>query len=315
MFMVVFNKAKRAFTLIELLVVIAIIAILIGLLLPAVQKVREAAARMQCSNNIKQLSLAIHNYAASNESKLPAANLRNTSTSGVQPSPVASLSLHSILLPYIEQEALYKGGESGIAAPSGGDGHQFWENLAPGAPGNVTRTAVVKSYTCPSDPSVQSGYAADLGSSWAATSYAGNFQLFGAARVGWSWTAPYTIANIPDGTSNTIAFAERFSRCAGVNESGGNLWAWPGGDWGPNNWGTTFANSPWGGSTWNQVPQVQPIPFRSVCDTRRPSTGHSSGCVVGLADGSVRSISAAVSQVTWQRAITPDDGEVLGNDW
>src|SRR2546422_4944595 len=97
---------RQAFTLIELLVVIAIIGILIGLLLPAVQKVREAGARLQCQNNLKQIGLAMHGYMDANKGLPPNGLYTYSGSAVVQTSPWSALSR---ILPYIEQENLYRG--------------------------------------------------------------------------------------------------------------------------------------------------------------------------------------------------------------
>lgn len=141
------NGRRFAFTLIELLVVIAIIAILIGLLLPAVQKVREAAARMTCSNNLKQIALASHNYESA-YSKLPYSKNRFTLT-GVLPQ----------LLPYIEQQNLYQQFDISVfnlvpstvtVSPTGG---YDWLNSYWPTSFAASRNRV-KTFECPSDPSL-----------------------------------------------------------------------------------------------------------------------------------------------------------------
>jgi prepilin-type N-terminal cleavage/methylation domain-containing protein len=287
------RSPRRGFTLIELLVVIAIIAILIGLLLPAVQKVREAAARMSCSNNLKQLGLGVANYAGTYGDRLPA---YQSATNSSPPTP--NTSLHFQLLPYIEQNAIYT---AGMVAPNSFD-----------QPCGVStvRQQKIKTFLCPSDSSVDgSGFASNRDQNWTSTTYAANFQLFGRTPNGNGYSSGFLIGNIPDGSSNTIGFAEKRGGCAQPNSDGAPLWSLA--SFYGHQYGAAFANSNYG--NWTAVPLAGAT--AATCDNSRVSSFHTGTVLVALMDGSVRGVTSSISQPTWQLAFTPDDGLVLGSDW
>jgi prepilin-type N-terminal cleavage/methylation domain-containing protein len=305
-----FSRRKaRGFTLIELLVVIAIIAILIALLVPAVQKVREAAARTQCINNQKQLGLAIHNAHDTHKRFPPLLGMFPKRTPTLQ-WPYANPMFH--LLPYIEQDNLWK-------SSLGTDGNY---NPAAGIPSQTPPAPLlnppiyqvrVQLYLCPSDPSITSdGNASNLPGNWKASSYGANAQVFGVVDGAWmltDWNGAARISgSFQDGTSNTIVFAEKYGRCG----SQGSLWD----RWEMDQWGPWFAVS-FGATAIgpNSVFQVQPQPYLSNCDPNRAATPHSGAMVVTLGDASVRTVSAGILPTTWWAAVTPSQGDQPGSDW
>jgi len=341
----------RAFTLIELLVVIAIIAILIGLLLPAVQKVREAAARMESQNNLKQMCVGLHMCQDTYKALPPSVGFYPaTSGSPFQQRPSQMGTVWHHILPFIEQNNAHKLSYD----------WSWYDQGAGGAAGTV-----VPIYLAPADVTLLPG--GTTRGEWGTrglVSYGANAYVLGSrdyngpslaksnVDASQPWTWGYATTSLPkissqDGTSNTLAFGERFAVCApfafnGSNwvaqgTSSGNLyyrvWGEDGqffrGDGsGPTNSGF-WQNQPVGPTNanyspvvynWLRKPQfgVSNNPGNNA--SRVPDCSLfqalSSGSIqVGLFDGHVRSVSASITEATWQNAMREDDGLVLGGDW
>jgi prepilin-type N-terminal cleavage/methylation domain-containing protein len=261
------RPSRRGFTLFEVLVVLVLLILALGLLLPLVQKVREAADRVKCQNNLKQLVLACHNCDA---------------TYGKVPPSVGSFvaassdgTLQFYLLPYLEQDKLYKDG-----ADADG-GFSVWNK--------DVYSKNVPVFLCPADAS---GGDAHLYNGWlATTSYASNFMVFGLAGAKFS--------SITDGLSNTIFFAERYQIC---NETP-CAWAYSG----ESEWAPIFA--------YSNVAKFQSQPAQAQCNPALAQAIHPGGLQVGMGDGSVHTVDTSLSPQTWWRACCPNDGLVLGEDW
>lgn len=272
---------RTAASLVEILVVIAILAILIGLLLPAVQKVREAAVRMESTNNVKQLGLAIHHYESAH-GRLPI-NL-NAGQGGVV----------GQVMPYLERSEL---------------------------------DLFVKGLVSPADPSLADVPAEELQARL--SSYPTNYQVFHKHN------SPRTLADIEDGLSNTLFVAEGQAQCDTT------IRVWSGGDGPlvPFYTEAIFGGIAFGPNQPREFPnhtgeyppftfQVRPVVVRrwhmnlnplpvipNGCNNHLAQTPHSSGMIVGLGDGSVRTLAPSISSPTYWGSITPNGGEVAGDDW
>jgi prepilin-type N-terminal cleavage/methylation domain-containing protein len=290
------RQARRAFTLIELLVVIAIIAILIGLLLPAVQKVREAAARLQCQNNLKQIGLAMHNYYDSHKA-FPVGYYDPTPWPQLDNGP--GWGWGAFLLPYLEQDNLYR---------------KINFNLDVGDPGNAAiRTTFLPIYFCPSDNQLLTFTVTDGGSNSWQVAQGSYVACNGNDGVDDFTTPPHTgpfvravkgyrIGDIPDGLSNTMFVGDRTSLLS--------YSTWVGGPTGALN---PFLQAPgnFGAEVTLLMCHAGPTGPNTpgVFDADSTSSPHLTGVQYVFGDGSVHYLSNSIDISVWMALATRAGGE------
>ena len=335
---------KRGFTLVELLVVIAIIGILIGMLLPAVQQVREAARRTQCANNSRQLALAMLNYESSRQHFPPSINAESSRgtcgscTHHPRPSDSTDASQQGwgfFILPFLEQNALHQQFQTAT-----GNGENDWW-LVTDATGELVASNVIPAFLCPSDASPDGDFnlslthnAATDGQVYAKANFvactgAGSHTDNRRTSDSVSWgilgtNARTTFGQINDGSSNTILIGERASRTDA--ESGATDAELPNG---------APYGAIWAGRMLNSNRNERGYFSNDTCTARlttgtdsrswgvngtRASDGlissfHPGGGHASFGDGSTHFLGDGTSLVTLQRLAAMSDGEVVQLDF
>lgn len=296
------QRRLRGFTLIELLVVIAIIAILMALLLPAVQQAREAARRMQCKNNLKQLGLALHNYHDT-VNRLPPLTFIPS-----------GWSWSTMLLPYVDQAPLYNSIAelSGQALP-GRTPAKGWSAYINSIPAPNPLSTQLSSFRCPSDAGsalvqvtdylgygtreyARSNYVASMGSdpNWGWGYYNGAFPQYGSR----------SFREITDGLSNTLLLGEQRSPglINGLHIGGDSIWA---GD-------PSFSGRYSGGNNPFGFPPNFKSPD-SFYAAEAFDSFHPGGANFLMGDGSIRFISEFIDSTTFANLASIADGQVIGD--
>lgn len=276
------SPRRNAFMLIELLVVIVLIAVLVGLVLPAVQKAREAANRTECQNNLKQIGIATHALNNTYRELPPALGpYPFKAAPGTMCAPTTVW-----LLPQLGQDAVFRSIQA-----------------------DQTVNTVLKVYQCPSDPTLKVAAATP-------SSYAANALVFGTILINRPpfVPPPFTVdifstlggtklpTDVPDGTSNTIFWTERCASCGGAFNQ------WPVSSL----VGLTRLTAPF-------LTFVTSVADPSACPPGQPSSGHTGVMQVGMGDGSVRIINQGMptttAPYTFNIAMCPNDGLSLPPDW
>lgn len=291
------SPRARGFTLVELLVVIAIIGVLIALLLPAVQQAREAARRMQCTNQMKQLGLATHNFHDTYR-KFPFAYQEQTLGGKMNRG-----TLFYYILPYIEQNALYDQSDLDCYAAN---------RITNGQGNMAARGQIVDAYICPSD-STSSNHTHNP--DWTYASYEFNYNVFvGKASTSNATqnSAQTNMADVTDGTSNTLMFAESLQRCG----SEGTIWShgvWNV-KWMPMFGGGMDRPSGTGQLEYGITSVPQTVKRQAGCNSlRTTASGHPGGVNVTLVDASCHFIPATIDGNVWWNLALHNDGNPVGD--